>query len=853
MSIMDWDELKQKVLDELTARSELKSQSVVEEYRTRLEKEFYEIIKQGANTYWCELVTSGYKCDTNPAGLVLAWLLGLTPIDPIAAGIKHTEVYQTDFPDIDLDFLPIARDPVKEHAVLTYTPTVTDGTNPLYVCSVGNWITYLPKSALQDVARAMGSNVNSVIALTKDLPDEFDELGVKDHEQFRKNLEDPDAKVRADAHREIARYQPFYDFAEANPTLVDIAFRLVGKIKAQGTHAGGIIIADRDITNLVPMSYLGPEGKRVWTSQWTEGKKTQLSKFGLVKFDILGVKTIYYIWQAGNLIKKNRGIEIDWTRMDPTADEPFMGFEKMEDGTEVPIPMNDEVSLEQCNSQRTDSVFQIETDIQKHIISQGGVKDFKDLVAYNALGRPGPMEMIPEYIARRDDATQKWRDTEDPRITEMLASTYGIIVFQEQLQAMWMQLAKFTTPEAEAARKVVSKKWVDKLPKIEEQWKKGASSTIGAQVASQWWEKMVDFGRYCFNKSHAVAYSIVTYRCLYLKAHYPAEWWAAVMTMCQPWKLSNYMSAARLDGVKFSSMDANHLTIDYTVKGDQVIPGLVSVKGAGKKACQQFTGVAGPFTDIDDFVAKCGKSKNIMERLIKLGAFDQMHPNRRGLWAWYQYKYASGKEITILKKSINNMFAWTKEQVETEQARQAKAYFEINPKKSKLPKKILDYKGPKVVPTRDQVLALFDDYSPGDILKIEKQFLGYYWTSPLDMYLTEGYTIEQAKVDGFLEAVIETVAEKRAKKSGNKFYILHVTDGVQTADVLVWSDIFHSTPTDTLKPGVGVRIAVDYNEERKGFKIRDDSFIIPLIRKDSPQAQAFSEACLAPTREDCIW
>lgn len=836
---MDWDDLKAQAVAELDQRQ------LPDEYRTRLEKELYEIVKQGTNTYWCDLVAAGTKFDVNPNGLVFPWLLGVTPVDPVEKKIPHIEVYQTDFPDIDLDFLPIARDPIKDYATKQY----------VHVCSVGNWITYLPKSALQDVARAMGNNVNAVTALTKDLPDEFDELTLKDHDQFKKDLESPEATVRAEAHREIARYQPFYDFLEANPTLVDLAFRLVGKIKAQGTHAGGIIIADRDMSSIVPMSYLGSEGKRVWTSQWTEGKKTQLSKFGLVKFDILGVKTIYYIWQAGNLIKKNRDITIDWTRMDPTADEPFMGFQIMPDGTEVPIPLSDEVSLEQCNSQRTDSVFQIETDIQKHIISQGGVKDFKDLVAYNALGRPGPMEMIPEYIARRDDPTQKWRETEDPRITEMLESTYGIIVFQEQLQAMWMQLAKFTTPEAEAARKVVSKKWVDKLPKIEEQWKKGASATIGEQVASEWWEKMVTFGRYCFNKSHAVAYSIVTYRCLYLKAHYPAEWWAAVMTMCQPWKLSNYMSAARLDGVKFSNLDANHLTIDYTVKGDQVIPGLVSVKGAGKKACHQFTTIPGPFMDVDDFVGKCGKSKNIMERLIKLGAFDQIHKNRRGLWAWYQYKYATGKPITQLRKAINTRFSWTQAQIDAERDRQAQAFLALNPKKTKIPKKILKYKGPKKpLVTRDQVLDLFEDYSPGDILKIEKDFLGYYWTSPLDMYLTEGFTIEEAKIDGYLEGVIETVAEKRAKKSGNKFYILHLTDGVQSADVLVWSDIYHATPPAVFQQGVGVRIAVDYNEEKKGFKIKDNSFIVPLIRKDSTQAQTFSDACLVPSRnEDLIW
>ena len=477
---MNWDEVKQK------ATGLLEERKLGKEYHERLKAELYEIEKQGANSNWCDLINAGITWDVNPKGLVLPWILALTPIDPIASKIKHNWIYQTDFPDVDLDFLPLARDTIKEFAAVQYT----------YVCSVGNWITYKPKSALQDVTRAFGGNVKTIVELTTALPEEFDDLTLEDHQKFRDDLHNPDPKIQQEAHQEIARYKSFYDFEIANKRIVDMAYRLVGKIRAQGTHAGGIIIADRPIENIVPMSYLNGN----WTSQWTEGRKTQLSKFGLVKFDILGVKTIYYVWQAGNLIKKIHGVDIDWNSMDPVSDPPCAGEQIMPDGTHVPILFNDPEALQRCNELKTDSVFQIETPIQKRIIQDGKVKTFWDLIVYNAMGRPGPIDEIPKYIENRDDERQSWKEGEDERIIDILNDTFGIICYQEQLQQTWMRLARFTVPEAETARKIISKKWLEKLPQVEKQWMEGATKIIGKEAAEQWWSKMVSFGRYAFNK-----------------------------------------------------------------------------------------------------------------------------------------------------------------------------------------------------------------------------------------------------------------------------------------------------------------------------------------------------------------
>jgi DNA polymerase-3 subunit alpha len=381
---MNWDELKGIALAELEARD------LSEEYCRRFKQEIKEIEKQGTNTYWVDNYVDEKRWDHNKNGLVFPWLLGMTLVDPVVSGIEHNWEYQKDFPDIDLDFVPDARQTIKEYATGKY----------INVCSVGNWVTYKPKSALQDVTRALGGDFREVIAFSKQLPDEFDDLSLADHDKFLEQEGNSDPKVRQEAHREVARYKPFYDFREKNSEIVDIAFRLVGKIRAQSTHAGGLIIADRPIDRIVPLSRIKDKlGGYNWTSQWSEGgAKLQMSKFGLIKYDILGLKTMQYIWQAGEFIKKSHGITIDWRDPDPMSDPPLAGRMTHPDGREEIIFLNDSLALKMCNELRTESVFQVETPIQKGIISDGKVKSFNDLVVYNALGRPGPIDMIPEYI-----------------------------------------------------------------------------------------------------------------------------------------------------------------------------------------------------------------------------------------------------------------------------------------------------------------------------------------------------------------------------------------------------------------------------------------------------------------------
>lgn len=431
---------------------------------------------------------------------------------------------------------------------------------------------------------------------------------------------------------------------------------------------------------------------------------------------------------------------------------------------------------------------------------------------------------IPDYIKRRDDPKQEWKN-EDPRITAILGKTFNIICYQEQLLAMWVRLAGFTAPEAEAARKIIAKKWVDKLPQIEEKWKRGAIKTLSEEVVKAWWDKMVDFGRYAFNLSHAVAYSLITYHCLYLKSHYPAEWWAAVMTECHPDKLGGYMNAARIDNVKFGNININALSREFSVRDNRVIPGLNLIKGIGDKASDMLCSCPGPFLDIDQMVEKLGKNKTAFERLIKLGAFNDIHQNRHGLWKWYMYKYVGGTDIR--REIIDKLNP--PEDVERRKREQLERYQRLYPNK-KIPKTVLNFKPKLVVPTRDDVIAVYDEFTPAQILKMEKDLLGFYWSNPLDLYEHENNNVEAAKNTGILECVVQKLDTKRSKNN-NIFYILKVTDGVQTTDVVLWADTVGSHDKRMFEELAGLKIYVDYNQARNSFKIANGASVIALRLK----------------------
>jgi DNA polymerase III alpha subunit len=367
------------------------------------------------------------------------------------------------------------------------------------------------------------------------------------------------------------------------------------------------------------------------------------------------------------------------------------------------------------------------------------------------------------------------------------------------------------------------------------------------------WDKMVSFGRYCFNKSHAVGYMLIAYRCLWLKTHFPSEWWAATLSECPSIRMVRYMGSARAEGIQFGSIDVNHLTVGFSVDDEKVIPGVSTIKGIGKISAKLVEeSQKEPFKDVDDFVARCGKSKTVLERLIKLGGFDKVHPNRKALWMYYQYKHGSGKDITMLKRQLNHCYVWPQKEIETERARQIAEFTRLYPKRKKIPNKVLQWLPSKPVenPSEfnpdleltaeqvkiakklqlnfEQIAALFPkDYKLAELLEFEKEFLGYYWNSPLNMFHhNEKTTIEHAKTSGLLECVIEEVHQRQGQRG--KYMILNVTDGINTARVNVWGDILACNDEEYFEEGRGVRMLVKWQDRWRSFSVKNNTNVMLL-------------------------
>jgi len=810
---MEWDDLEKACLN--------KAKNIGDAYFDKLKFEFKEITKQGSNQYWIDLIKSGKNFEHNKNGLVLPYVLGITNVDPIESGIEHNIKYQPDFPDIDIDFLPFARDPVKEYVKNVYGDS--------RVCSVGSWITYKPKSAIKDALRALGSQDDKLTdkqferdmyKVLDELPDEFDEM-------------DEDAAKD--------EYANFKEFSISYSKIIDLAYKMVGRIKSQGKHAGGLIIASQDIGDFVPLAYDHKLKQRV--STWTEGFNQQLSRFGFVKFDVLGLRTMQDIFIATNYVKENRNVDIDWDYMDPQLE--VLGRYRHGDGEWIDITMKDEKILKLCNTQKVETVFQFETDFAMGILKEIGIKWFWDVVAATSLGRPGPMEQIPNYVHNRDDPNKSWKHGLPDKLIDILNTTNGVIIFQEQLQRIWTEMCGLTVPEAEKARKAVAKKKAEELMKLEPRVVSAMAKYDSKEFAEKWWEMMTKFGRYAFNLSHAAAYSVISWRCLFLKSYFQTEWWASVLSHAKPERRAKYVGLARLDGIEFGSVNINNLRSDFNVNGDAIAPGLSVIKNIGKKAANDIADLGKTnFADIDEFMEfhsyeADGKkrykvNKTIMGRLIKLGAFDNIHKNRKALWYWYVYQYTSPNDTKKkVKKLADAKYYMTDEEIQQERQKMIKDWRSTQKKKDKQPpKRILQWKQKKVKYTKQQIMDLVKkDYTIDELLQIEKEYYGFYWNSPLSLYITNGNTIEVGKVSGIIECVIEDLEVKKTQ-AGNDYIKLVVTDGLESVYVNMFSNVLMITDQSLLVVGNGVRIEAEWSDKFRSFTCARDRQILGLVRQD---------------------
>ncbi|TXH04133.1 MAG: DNA polymerase III subunit alpha [Nevskiaceae bacterium] len=591
--------LRQRAEAGLDARlAQIVAAQPVEVYRQRLDYELGIIEKMGFAGYFLVVAdfiewAKHHGCPVGPgrgsgAGSLVAYSIGITDLDPLPYNLlfeRFLNPERVSMPDFDVDFCMDNRDRVIEYVTQKYGRS-----------HVGQIITYATMAArgvVRDVARVMGHGYGFGDSISKLIP------GV------------PGATL-ADALDEVPELKRRYDTEEDTRAVLDLGLVLEGITRGVGVHAGGVVIAPKALVEYAPL-YCEPGG---------EGMRTQfdmkdLESVGLVKFDFLGLKTLTIIQTALDTIRAGRGEHIDVLQ----------------------IPLDDGKTYELYASGGTGAVFQMESPGMQKASRDLKPDTFEDIIALVSLYRPGPMELIPEYCARkRGDSKVEYLH---PDMEPVLQPTYGIFVYQEQVMQMSQRLAGYTLGGADLLRRAMGKKIAAEMAKQRAVFTEGAVQRgVLPDIAAQVFDLMEKFANYGFNKSHAAAYALVSYQTAWLKTHYPAEFMAAVMSCDMDH--TETIVAMRAECLRMKLVlhppDINHSHFRFTVpRPGEIMYGLGAIKGAGEAALEGIIAERtqnGPFRDLFDFCRRIDlkkANKRVLEALIFSGALDAFGLNRATL------------------------------------------------------------------------------------------------------------------------------------------------------------------------------------------------------------------------------
>jgi len=535
------------------------------------------------------------------AGSVVAYCLRITDIDPLKYDLLFERFLNPDrisMPDIDIDF-----DDDGRGQVLRW---VTEKYGKERVAHIITYGTMATKSSIKDVARVQRLPLSEADRLTKLIPDKFPE--------------GPDGKAPKVNISNCLKYVPELQQARNSSDLnlsntLRYAEMLEGTVRQTGVHACGIIIGADDLTNLVPLSTAVDKetNEEMLVTQY-EG--SVIEEIGLIKMDFLGLKTLSIIKEALSNIKKSKGIDLDIDA----------------------IPIDDKETYELFSKGLTVGTFQFESaGMQKHLQALQPTQ-FEDLIAMNALYRPGPMQYIPQFINRKHGREKI--EYPFPIMEKRLHDTYGITVYQEQVMLLSRDLAGFTRGQSDELRKAMGKKLVDKMATLEVKFMEGCEKNGFGPKAKleQIWADWTEFAKYAFNKSHATCYSWIAYQTAYLKAHFPAEFMAANLTRNKDdiTEVGKFMDECKSLGMSVMGPDVNESDLTFTVNKDGNIRfGLGGVKGVGEGAVIAIVEERkknGKYKSVFDFIERVNLTacnKRTIESLALCGAFDEFHDIRR--------------------------------------------------------------------------------------------------------------------------------------------------------------------------------------------------------------------------------
>ena len=701
------------------------------EYEDRLEYELGVITKMGFSGYFlivADFIDYARKADIpvgpgrgSGAGSLVVYCLRITNLDPIKYDLlfeRFLNPERISMPDIDVDFCMNGRDEVIRYVSERYGRE-----------NVGQIITFgtmKARGVIRDVGRVLNIPYNEVDKIAKLVPE-----GPK--VSLEKAIEEEPALKKLEHGQ------------ESEKRLLKISRSLEGLSRHASTHASGVVISDKPLVNYLPL-FKGSNDEIM-----TQFTMDQIEKLGLIKFDFLGLKTLTVIKHTLKLIEGSTGEKIDIDN----------------------IPLDDKKTLKLCQEGNTTGVFQLESDGMKDLLRSLRPEVFEDLVALVALYRPGPMDWIPDYIDGKHG--RKRPKYLHPKLEPILGKTYGVAIYQEQVMQIARNLAGFSMGQADVLRKAMGKKKADLLAEQKDKFVKGCEGNgINRELAEKVFNFIEPFAGYGFNRSHAACYALIGFQTAYLKAHFPVQFMAALLTqdMGVQDKTIKNIAECREMGISILPPDINESQADFAVAGDGIRFGLAAVKNVGIKAVESIIEArekGGAFKDLSDFFKRIEGSKvnrRVLEGLIQCGAFDFTGIHRAKLFASLDsiIKFYGGShdpnQLTIFSSLAGDNTGF---------------------------KGMLE-------------LADVGEWEQREKLQREKEALGFYITGhPLEEYKREAGLFTTHTVEGVLNlkekaevkaaGVIENLKMKRTKK-GDMMAILDLEDQTGSIEVVIFPDTY---------------------------------------------------------------
>jgi len=689
------------------------------------------------------------------AGSLVAYALKITDLDPIPHGLlfeRFLNPQRRSMPDIDVDFCIRGRDQVIQY--------VKDKYGADKVAQIATFGTLKAKAAIKDVGRALGFSFAETDGIAKLVP--------APKQGFDYPLED--------AIKMEPRLQNLMKSDPRVKTLLDHARCLEGLTRHSSTHAAGVVISNLPLLNYLPLS-LDKEGGIV-----TQFDMDSVGKIGLIKFDFLGLKTLTLIHDCLRLIRETRGVDIDPTQ----------------------IPLTDKKTYKLIGTGNTTGIFQLESTGIREMTVKIRPSCFEDLIAILALYRPGPLDsgMAEEYIKRKHGREQIHHP--HPALEPILRDTHGVIIYQEQVMQIGRSLAGYTMGEADMLRIAMSKKNPEEMAAQRERFMEGTKKNrVSEKIAADIFDQMETFARYGFNKSHSAAYALISYQTAYLKAHYPVEFMATLMTseMGDTDKVIKNLAECRGQGIKVLPPDVNESRARFTVAEGQVRFGLSGVKNVGEKAVEAILESRekdGPFKSIFAFCRRVdlrAVNRRVIESLIKCGAFDSTGISR-------------SRQMAALDEAIRAGQSRQKDQ----ESNQIDIFANLN-------------QGPDESETGHEHYPAVEEWSANQVLAFEKEAIGFYVTGhPLDKYeravngLTSGTVAALRESPGTGEvkvAGVVTALKLRNTKKGDRYASFNLEDKTGFIEVIAWPDVYGRAADILVKDDpIFIQGRLDIGEER---------------------------------------